>query len=60
LRLAIEDESFVGVPATGTEIAIGAIGILRIVDGRLVERWNVTDVLGLRQQIGALPEQFGD
>ncbi len=49
-----------GVPATGTEIAIGAIGILRIVDGRLVERWNVTDVLGLRQQIGALPEQFGD
>jgi predicted ester cyclase len=51
---------FMGVPATGRQIIIEAIGILRIVDGRLVERWNVTDVFGLLQQIGGLPEQLAD
>ncbi len=38
---------FMGVPATGRRISIEGIGILRIVDGRMVERWNVTDVIGL-------------
>ena len=51
---------FMGVPATGRRISIEGIGILRIVDGRMVERWNVTDVIGLLQQIGALPDQFAD
>ncbi len=50
---------FMGVAATGRRIEIEGIGILRIVDGRLMERWNVTDVLDLLQQIDALPEGFG-
>ena len=49
---------FMGIPATGRSIEIDAIGILRIVDGQMVERWNVTDALTLLQQIGAVPEEF--
>ncbi len=49
---------FMGVAPTGRAIDIEAIGILRIVDGRLRERWNVTDVFALLQQMGALPERF--
>ncbi len=49
---------FMGIPPTGKAIDIEGIGILRIADGQLVERWNVTDVLSLLQQIGAVPEEF--
>ena len=44
----------------GRQIDVEAIGILRIVDGRLVERWNVTDVFSLLQQIGGLPNAITD
>jgi steroid delta-isomerase-like uncharacterized protein len=48
---------FMGVPATGKQVVIDAIDILRIADGQLVEHWNVLDMLGLMQQIGALPSR---
>ena len=56
---ATHSGEFMGVAPTGRQIEIEGIGILRIVDGQLVERWNVTDVLDLLQQIGGLPEGFG-
>jgi steroid delta-isomerase-like uncharacterized protein len=46
---------FIGVPASGKQVAFTAIDILRIVDGRLVEHWGQTDNLGMLQQIGAIP-----
>ena len=50
---------FMGVEGTGQRIDVTAIGILRVEDGRLVERWNETDVLGMLQQLGALPAGLG-
>jgi hypothetical protein len=35
------------------------IDIVRFRDGQLVEHWNVVDVLGLMQQLGALPVEIG-
>jgi predicted SnoaL-like aldol condensation-catalyzing enzyme len=32
------------------------IDIVRLVDGRIVEHWNIVDRLGLLQQLGALPD----
>jgi predicted ester cyclase len=55
---ATHSGEFMGVAPTGRAIDIEAIGILRIADGRLLERWNVTDVLGMLQQMGSLPERF--
>ena len=46
---------FMGVPATGTQIALPGITILRYRDGRCVERWSQADMLGLLVQLGAIP-----
>lgn len=45
-----------GVPPTGKELTITGITISRCRDGKIVEEWEVSDVFGLLQQIGALPE----
>jgi predicted ester cyclase len=44
-----------GIPPTGRRVAIEVIDIVRVVDGRVVEHWNVADNLGLLQQRGVLP-----
>jgi steroid delta-isomerase-like uncharacterized protein len=49
------DGSFMGVPATGTQIAMPGITIFQIRDGRCVERWSIADMLGVLVQIGAVP-----
>ncbi len=46
---------FMGVPATGTEIAQPGITILRFEGDRVVERFSQADMLGLLVQIGAVP-----
>jgi hypothetical protein len=37
------------------------IDIVRVVNGKIAEHWNVVDQLGLLQQLGAIPppEQAG-
>ncbi|HWN26954.1 MAG TPA: ester cyclase [Actinomycetospora sp.] len=47
--------TFMGVPATGREIALAGITILHFRDGACVERWSCSDVLGVLVQIGAVP-----
>lgn len=46
---------FQGLPATGRDIALPGITILRFEDGRCVERWSQADFLGLMVQLGAVP-----
>jgi predicted ester cyclase len=46
---------FQGLAATGKSFAASFISIDRFEDGRLVERWEVGDVLGMFQQLGAIP-----
>ncbi|MDD7936996.1 ester cyclase [Actinomycetospora lutea] len=49
------DGDFMGVPATGREIAMPGITILHFRDGRCAERWTCSDMLGLLVQVGAVP-----
>ena len=44
-----------GVPATGRSIELRGINMFRVKDGRVVEQWAELDMLGLLQQIGAIP-----
>jgi predicted ester cyclase len=44
-----------GVPATGTEIALPGITILHFRGDRVVERFSQADMLGLLVQVGAVP-----
>ncbi len=41
-----------GVPPTGKEISFGAIAIMEIRDGMVVELWEEIDMLGFMQQLG--------
>jgi predicted ester cyclase len=43
------------IPPTGRHVSVGLIDIMRIVDGKVVEHWNVGDDLGMLQQLGVIP-----
>jgi C-1 hydroxylase len=45
---------FRGVAPTGKQISITGLMIYRIVDGKLVEGWDLSDYLALLMQIGAI------
>lgn len=47
--------TFFGVPATGKQIAVQALNIYHLCDGQIVQEYGQPDLLGLMQQIGALP-----
>ena len=46
---------FFGVPPTGKAIAVQAMNIYRLSRGKFVEERGQPDMLGLLQQIGAVP-----
>jgi predicted ester cyclase len=46
---------FMGVPATGKQVSIKGIDIARIKGGQVVESWSQADMMGLMQQLGAVP-----
>jgi len=48
-----------GMPPTGSTVTAALIDINRIENGRLVERWRETDMLGMMQQLGVVPQQAG-
>ncbi len=48
---------FMGLPPSGTRIAVQLIDIMRFDDEGLVcEHWGVMDMLSMLQQLGALPD----
>jgi steroid delta-isomerase-like uncharacterized protein len=49
------EAEFFGVPPTGRQATWEFIHIFRIADGRIAERWGIVDVMGLMQQLGAVP-----
>lgn len=46
---------FMGIPPTGKPVSIRVMDIVRYADGKIVEHWNVVDMAGLLQQLGAMP-----
>ena len=47
--------TFFGVPPTGKAIKVQAINFYRFSNGQIVEEYGQPDMLGLLQQIGAVP-----
>jgi predicted ester cyclase len=47
---------FQGIPPTDKQVAFSSIEIDRMVDGKVAEYWFEMDLLGLMQQLGAIPE----
>ena len=46
---------FNGIPPAGTDVGFDAHDWFMVDGGKITERWVVLDVLGLLQQIGAIP-----
>ena len=53
---AVQSGPFMGLPASNKAYSIAEIHIFRIEGGRIAEHWHVADMLGLMQQLGALPK----
>jgi steroid delta-isomerase-like uncharacterized protein len=51
-----------GIPPTGKQVTVAAMELFRLADGKIAEQWVNLDVLGLLQQLGAIPgpEQGGE
>jgi predicted ester cyclase len=47
---------FEGVNPTGKRIEFIGHSIDRVLEGKIVERWVEVDMLGVMQQLGAVPE----
>ena len=48
-------QSLMGIEATGRSVDVEGINIFRIENGKIVERWGLFDMQGLRAQLGAPP-----
>jgi steroid delta-isomerase-like uncharacterized protein len=46
---------FYGIPASGKAVHVTSIGIDRVKDGQVVEGWGELDMIGMMQQLGAMP-----
>jgi steroid delta-isomerase-like uncharacterized protein len=46
---------FMGIPATGKRVSFDVIDIFRVTEGRIMEHWFEGDMMGLMQQLGAVP-----
>ena len=51
----IHTGDLMGIPPTGKQVCVTSISIISIVDGKVAERWNITDILSLLQQLGVFP-----
>jgi predicted ester cyclase len=47
---------FWGIPPTGKQVAFSSIEVNRVRDCKVEEHWVELDLLGLMQQLGAIPE----
>jgi predicted ester cyclase len=46
---------FMGIAPTGRQATIRVMDFVRYRDGQVVEHWNIVDVAGLLEQLGASP-----
>ena len=44
---------FMGIPATGNEVAVSIADFFRVENGRIAEHWGVADMASMMEQLGA-------
>lgn len=55
---ATQKGEFLGIPSTGKRVTYTAIEIMRLANGKIVERWAEGDKLGLFQQLRVVPREL--
>ena len=51
--------AFQGIPPSGKRIEISGCAVYRVAGDKIVEGWAHPDMLGLMQQVGAVPQPAG-
>jgi pSer/pThr/pTyr-binding forkhead associated (FHA) protein/ketosteroid isomerase-like protein len=46
---------FYGIPASGAKVTVTSIGIDKVINGKITEGWGELNMLGMMQQMGAIP-----
>ena len=46
-----------GIPPTGKSVTVIGVSVDRIVNGKLVTGWSISDQYGMLQQLGVIPQQ---
>ena len=49
--------SFLGIPSSGKHASWTGMLVLRVVDSKVTDIWNVWDTLGMLQQLGHIPKR---
>ena len=49
--------SFMGISPTGKQVSLSGMTFIRIENGQVAERWGISDIPGLMQQLGVGPGQ---
>ncbi len=52
---ATHQGDFMGIAPTGKTVTMTGIELIRMADGKMAERWGLSDDLGLMQQLGVAP-----
>jgi len=50
-----QSEEFYGIPPSGNKVVVTSVGIDRVQSGLVTEGWGELDMIGMMQQMGALP-----
>ncbi len=50
--------NFMGIAPTGKQASFGGMTFMHIQDGKVAERWGISDIPGLMQQLGVGPGQL--
>jgi steroid delta-isomerase-like uncharacterized protein len=53
--IATHKGEFQGIPPTGKKVSMSVMEFMTIIDGKITEEWVSLDMMGLMQQIGAIP-----
>jgi len=48
---------FMGIPASGKKISITEMTMVRMANGKAVERWGQANAMAMMRQLGVIPEQ---
>jgi predicted ester cyclase len=51
----IHKGEFMGIAGSDTQISVVEMGVMRIANGKVAEMWGILDMMGIMQQLGALP-----
>ena len=49
---------YLGYPPTQKKVECAVMGVSRLIGGKIIEHWGVTDELAMMGQLGMLPEEY--